>query len=703
MNLDLLYIYIKANRISFLYYLFVAFAFLYGRLRLYPDYEVEMLAVSLVLLFIGAMFMIRQQTMYKEFLQKRSITPANIQNMTLKIALNKMGYMLPWLTIMFWPFHAPTFYDHLLGYIFVFCAIALYASTSSASFVLFLWDAGLQVAFAASITMLNTHVSSTYTFYVAAMLCLLFSFALLLGRKINQSSIELVKRKYQLEDAMTKVAEASRAKSDFLAIMSHEVRTPITGIMGMISFLKDTRLTAEQKECVETIDSCSSTLLNTLNDVLDVATIEAGKFIIEPVNFDFHKSIESVSRIIRTMAEEKNLALEIEIDKSVPRYIYADPNRIQQVLINLLNNAVKFTEKGSIRLKASYQETPVSRVRVEITDTGIGIEEQDQTKLFEKFTQIKTTINRKYEGTGLGLSIARSLVELMGGEIGVRSRVGEGTSFWIEIPYREPVTAEAHSEKREYEESYADLNVLLVEDNPVNIMVVEKILKERVNSLIVARDGESAVREAQRADFDMILMDLNLPDRDGIQTAEEIRALSEQHKKIPIIALTANTVQENITACYRAGMVGHIIKPYQSRDIYRAIHQHVRKAEADSPSATPQTNGTGAIDRLAIMREEFGPEYTSRYIQAGCENMSELFSELKRQSEQVKPDYKIIHQCAHDIKAVSGSLGMEGASQSAALIEKLCNQGQLENIPGLIADLGTFLNAEIERIGTITH
>lgn len=696
MNKDLLYIYIKANRISFLYYLFIAFVFIYGRLSVQPEYPVILLAAGATLLAISSFFMFRQQRLYQRILRDRSLTDANIDQFMVKIALNKACYILPWLIVLFYPFQTAEFTNHILGYIFVCSAIALYASTSSASFRLFLWDAGIPALFAAAITASNYYGAATYTYYISIMLILLFAFALLIGRKINQSSVELVRKKYQLEEAMAKAAEASRAKSDFLAIMSHEVRTPMTGIMGMIGYLKDTRLTPEQKDCLETIDSCSATLLNTLNDVLDVSTIEAGKFSIEPVNFNLHKNIISVVKTVKPAAEDKSLTLLTDIDPTLPRFIYADPNRVQQALINFLNNAVKFTEAGTITVKAFYV-SETKRVRVEVIDTGIGISPEDQGKLFEKFSQIKGAANRKYEGTGLGLAIAKSLVELMDGEVGVSSARGEGAVFWFEIPYVEPQASVEEEGLLEKERSFADLEILLVEDNPVNVMIVEKILGDKVKQLLVARSGKAALDLVQKGHFNLVLMDLNLPDIDGIETTGQIRALGGIYATIPIIALTANTVQENIAACYRAGMAGHLIKPYRPSDLYRVIGTY-----ASSDGDHGGSDGATGAGQIQAMREEFGAEYTSQFINTARRNIDELFAILKKELDQSEPDYKIICQCAHDIKAVSGSLDMKDTARYSARLEKESGAGTAVSAE-LVASLAAAIADEIGDVLAINH
>jgi signal transduction histidine kinase/DNA-binding NarL/FixJ family response regulator len=628
----------------------------------------------------------------------------------LTVGTLRLCCLVPWLALLFYPvdWYNPALGDQsylppdgLVAFCFCFTVIAGSASASAPVLPLLVFDITVPALAALAVTVVNWRAFGVP--YVGGA-CVAFGvYGYFIGLKINQSTQQIIESKNISRQSAKRADEANRAKSSFLALMSHEIRTPMTGIFGMIDFLKETDLSGEQREFVVTISDCSKTLLNTLNDILDFSKIESGKLAISCVNFDFPDLLNNAARVLRQIAADKGLELIVEIDKSVPQRVYGDPHRIQQIVMNLVNNAVKFTDSGSVTLKAFYMETEQPRLHVEVIDTGIGISKEKIAKLFSAFSQADDSIARKFGGSGLGLSIAKSLIKLMEGRIDVLSQEGRGSTFWFEIPYKPPVAGADAADDRAAPESPPQ-KILVTEDNAVNEKIIRRLLEHKGHSVLVVPTGDEALAAVQARPFDIIFMDINMPGKNGIETTRDIRALGEKYRAIPIIGLSANIMEEQVKQCYDAGMIGHIGKPFAPREIYTAIADCVkRRAGSRQGQNSGQGNGQAApklppkvkprvrvaarsmAEAQANIRDEMGPEYLRSVVKSNIQESERLMDAVL--AAYKAKNYEGVAGSAHDIKSICGQIGMLRTSSLAMLIETSCNAGDTSKLTEMVTKL----------------
>jgi CheY-like chemotaxis protein len=384
--------------------------------------------------------------------------------------------------------------------------------------------------------------------------------------------------------AKTAAESANRAKSQFLANMSHEIRTPMHGILGMTQLALDAENSLESREFIKTLQSCAEGLLGVLNDILDFSKIEAGKLSLESIPFSLRRTVDDVCKLVLPQARAKGLALDCDVAPNLPDVVVGDPTRLRQVLTNLMGNAVKFTETGSVKLwvapaQSDHAVTPErANLVFEVADTGIGISEEHKKHIFGAFAQADGGVTRRFGGTGLGLAICSQLAQLMGGHLSMESTVHVGSTFEFACAFAVGNEHDLAMRPKASAESDVPARILLAEDNPANQLLAAKLLSRRGHKVNVVSTGLAAIQAWEAGEFDLILMDDQMPMMDGVEAVRQIRAreASSHRKRTAIVSLSASAMVGDLERFLASGMDGYLAKPFSAEELYTTVRDFTR-------------------------------------------------------------------------------------------------------------------------------
>lgn len=536
------------------------------------------------------------------------------------------------------------------------------------------------------------------------LLALVIAVSLLVWWKVRR----LEARTETLSSGLARANLESDEKSAFMAMISHELRTPLTGILGFSELLAKSPLSPEQQEWLKLQVSSGRILRNVINDILDYSKIEGGHVTLESVEVDIRTLIDRCIALVKPMAAAKGLRLQCDFALDDVGRIKGDPTRLQQVIGNLLNNAVKFTERGEVRLSVSLKPAGLERaeLRVSVRDTGIGIPADRYGRLFKRFSQADTSTTRTYGGTGLGLAVCKALVEMMGGTIGFDSREGQGSCFHftVPLPVEQFPSMETAGTPHVNGCPPAGSRILVVEDNPITQTLTRTVLEQAGYGVSVAGSGEEAVAAVERQPFDLVLMDVHLPGMDGPDASRAIRAKAGRRDRIPILALTADAFHDDIAKCLAAGMDGHLAKPFQIDDLLQTVAAHLRRPEHPEfaragRTEPPQPDAAVLRPRQGSIAAVVGSAQAAAMIRMFIDRVEDTLDDLARADMTPQERYEVSHQMV-------GAAGMFGYTEIVAAARALClacRSEQPDQIRPALSDLQSILRDFLEQAAGTRH
>lgn len=506
----------------------------------------------------------------------------------------------------------------------------------------------------------------------------------------------------QRKKDQNELINAQKAKEQFLANMSHEIRTPINGIVGMVNLLLESAVSSDQKKYLNAIKHSADNLKVIINDILDFSVIESGKLSFEKIGFDVIYQAKSVIDSLSVQAEEKGLALELVTGEDLRDVVLlGDPVRLNQILINLINNAIKFTHEGKVIVEINCANALGEKTNVtfKVVDTGIGIAKEKVKTIFDTFKQADESITRKFGGTGLGLTISKQLVELQDGKISVESKIGEGTTFTFVIPYdigsKKDILTRDNGEEPSFKTEPAEKNltgmkILLVEDNDINRMYAATILKKWGCDLDEAENGQIALEKVRKQDFDVILMDIHMPILDGIEASRTIRStLAKPKSEIPIVAFTANALKGDKDKYLDVGMNAYISKPFMPEELYKILIKYFVPVNEEAVNKEGERlTDLSSLRKMSNNDEQFVKDMIKTFVV----NTPDILNDLAQAKQE--ENWRMVSDMAHKLKS---NLAFMGIDSLRALVLDIENSGKEEKNRNELPDKVDLLVAKVNQ------